>query len=60
VAYAIFIEFERRLKQNNIKFGFSQKLLRKIIEHFLVIKIGDKIIPIKPSEIQQQILKIFE
>jgi len=60
VAYAIFMEFERRLKIKNIQFKFSQKLLRKIIEHFLVVKIGDKIVPIKPSEIQQQILKIFE
>jgi len=60
VSYAIFMEFERRLKLKNIKFNFSQKLLRKIIEHFLAIKIDDKIIPIKPSEIQQQILEIFE
>lgn len=60
VAYAIYMEFERRLKLKNIKFKFSQKLLRKIIEHFFVIKIGDKTIPIRPSEVQQQILKIFE
>ena len=60
VSYAIFMEFERRLKLKGIKFKFSQKLLRKIIEYFLVVKIGDKIIPIKPSEVQQQILKIFE
>jgi len=60
VSYAIFMEFERRLKLKNIKFNVSQKLLRKIIEHFLAVKIDDKTIPIKPSEIQQQILKIFE
>jgi hypothetical protein len=60
VAYAVFMEFERRLKLKNISFKFSQKLLRKIIEYFLVVKIGDKIVPIKPSEIQQQILKIFD
>ena len=60
VSYAIFMEFERRLKLKGIKFKFSQKLLRKIIEYFLVVRIGDKIIPIKPSEVQQQILKIFE
>ena len=60
VAYAVFMEFERRLKAKNIKFKFSQKLLRKIIEYFLVVKIGDKIIPIKPSEVQQKILKIFD
>ena len=60
VAYAVFMEFERKLKLKNISFKFSQKLLRKIIEYFLVVKIGDKIVPIKPSEIQQQILKIFD
>jgi len=60
VAYAVYKEFERRLKFKNISFKFSQKLLRKIIEYFLVVKIGDKIVPIKPSEIQQQILKIFD
>ncbi len=60
VSYAIYKEFERRLKIKNIQFKFSQKLFRKIIEHFLVVKIGDKIVHIKPSEIQQQILKIFE
>nr|WP_226966514.1 transposase [Sulfurimonas sediminis] len=60
VAYAVFMEFERRLKLKGIKFKFSLKLLRKIIEHFLVVKIGDKTIPIKPSKIQQQILKIFD
>jgi len=60
VAYAVFMEFERRLKLKNIKFKFSQKLLRKIIEHFLAVQIEDEIIPIKPSKIQQKILQIFE
>ena len=60
VAYAVYMEFERKLKLKNIKFNFSQKLLRKIIEHFLVVKIGERTIPIKPSKIQQQILKIFD
>jgi len=60
VAYAIFMEFERRLKAKNIKFKFSQKLLRKIIEHLLAVQIGEEIIPIPPSEIQQKIFEIFE
>jgi len=60
VAYAVFMEFERRLEIKKIKFNFSQKILRKIIEHFLAVQIKDEIIPIKPSEIQQKILKIFE
>ena len=39
--------------------GSSQKLLRKIIEHLIAIKIDDEIIPINPSEIQKQILDIL-
>ena len=60
VSYAIYKEFERRLKLHNIKFNFSQKLLRKIIEHFIALKINDEVLPINPSPIQEQILKIFE
>jgi len=60
VSYAIFMEFERRLKNKDIKFKFSQKLLRKIIEHLLAVQIGEDIIPIPPSEIQQKIFQIFE
>ena len=60
VAYAIFMEFERRLKTKNIKFNFSQKLLRKIIEHLLAVEIGQELIQIPPSEIQQKIFEIFE
>jgi transposase len=60
VSYAIYMEFERRLKLKNIKFKFSQKLLRKIIEHFLAVQIGGDIIPIPPSEIQQKLFQIFE
>jgi len=60
VSYAIYKEFERRLKNKNITFHFSQKLLRKIIEHFTALKIDDELLPINPSPIQQQILKIFE
>jgi hypothetical protein len=60
VSYALHKEFERRLKLHNIQFNFSQKILRKIIEHFIALKIDDEIIPINPSPIQKQILKIFE
>ena len=56
VSYAVYKEFERKLKINNVKFNFSQKFLRKIIEHLIAIKIDDEIIPINPSEIQKQIL----
>jgi len=60
VAYAVYVEFERRLKLKSIKFDFSQKFLRKIIEHFIAFKIDDELLPINPSPIQQKILKIFE
>ena len=56
VSYAIYKEFERKLKINDVKFNFSQKFLRKIIEHFMALKIDDEIIPINPSDIQKQIL----
>jgi len=39
-----------------VKFNFSQKFLRKIIEHLIALKIDDEIIPINPSDIQKQIL----
>ena len=39
-----------------MKFNFSQKFLRKIIEHLIALKIDDEIIPINPSDIQKQIL----
>ena len=54
------MEFERRFKLKNIKFKFSQKLLRKIIEYLLVVQIGEEIILIPPSDIQQKIFEIFE
>ena len=60
VSYTVYKEFERRLKLHNIKFRFSQKLLRKIIEHFTALKIDDELLPINPSPIQKQILQIFE
>jgi hypothetical protein len=56
VSYAIYKEFERKLKLNDVKFNFSQKFLRKIIEHLIALKIDDEIIPINPSKIQKQIL----
>lgn len=59
VSYAIYKEFERKLKLNDVKFDFSQKFLRKIIEHIIAVKIDDEIIPINPSEIQKQILDII-
>jgi len=51
---------ERRLKIKGIKFKFSQKLLKKIIEHILAVEIDNEIIPIPPSAIQRKIFEIFE
>jgi len=59
-SYAVYKEFERKLKINNVKFDFSQKLLRKIIEHIIALKIDDEIIPINPSDIQNQILNAIK
>ncbi len=60
VSYSIYKEFERKLRVNNVKFTFSQKFLRKIIEHFIALKIDDEIVPINPSDIQKQILNAME
>ncbi|WP_434580170.1 IS1634 family transposase [Sulfurimonas sp. NW15] len=60
VSYAVYKEFERRLKLHDVRFKFSQKLLRKIIEHITALKIDDELLPINPSPIQKQILDIFE
>ena len=60
VSYAVYKEFERKLKLNNITFDFSQKLLRKIIEHLIAVKIDDEIIPINPSGVQKQILDVIK
>ena len=59
-SYAVYKEFERKLKINNVKFDFSQKLLRKIIKHIIALKIDDEIIPINPSDIQNQILNAIK
>ncbi len=60
VSYTIYKEFERKLKLNDVKFNFSQKFLRKIIEHLIALKIDDEIIPISPSDIQKQILNAIK
>ena len=60
VSYAIYKEFERKLKGNDIKFDFSQKFLRKIIEHLIAVKIDDELVPINPSNIQKQILDAIQ
>jgi len=55
VSYAIYKEFDTKLKEKNIKFKFSQKLLRDIIKHMFAVKVGDKLIYLKFEEIQQKV-----
>ena len=55
VSYAIYKEFDSKLKENKLKFKFSQKLLRDIIKHMFAMKIGDKLMYLKFEDIQQQV-----
>ena len=55
VAYALFREFERKMKENNITFDFSQKLLRDIISHMYALNIEGKLLYLKFDEIQQMV-----
>ena len=55
VSYAIYKEFDSKLKEKNIKFKFSQKLLRDIIKHMFAMKAGDKLIYLKFEEVQQKV-----
>lgn len=55
VSYAIFKEFDSKLKENDIKFKFSQKLLRDIIKHMFALTTNGKLIYLKFDEIQQQV-----
>ena len=55
VAYAIYMEFERKLQQNNIALPFSRKILKDLIKHIFAIKIDDETIPLNLSEVQQKI-----
>jgi len=53
VAYALFKEFERKLKENSITFDFSGKLLRNIIAHMYALNIDGKLLYLKFDDIQQ-------
>ena len=55
VSYAIYMEFERKLKLNNIRLPFSRKILRDLIKHIFAIKFNNKTIPLNLLDIQQQI-----
>jgi len=55
VSYAIYKEFERKLKLGNVKFNFSQKLLRDIIKHMFALNINGTLIHLSFDEIQQTV-----
>jgi transposase len=56
VSYAIYKEFERKLKIHDVKFEFSQKLLRDIIKHMMAIETNGELVYLKFDEIQQSVL----
>jgi transposase len=56
VSYALYKEFERKLKINGVTFEFSQKLLRDIIKHMMAIKINGELMYLIFDEIQQSVL----
>ncbi len=56
VAYAVYKEFERKLKLKDVKFDFSQKLLRDIIKHMFAINRNNKLLHLKFDEIQQLVV----
>jgi hypothetical protein len=56
VSYAIYKEFERKLKIHGVKFEFSQKLLRDIIKHMMAIKTNGELVYLKFDDIQQSVL----
>jgi len=58
VSYAIHKEFERRLKQRDIKFDFSQKLLRDIIKHMFALNRNNKFLHLKFDEVQQLVFDV--
>ncbi len=55
VSYAIYKEFERRLKLKGIEFDFSQKLLRDIIKHMFALRQNGELIYLKFDDIQQKV-----
>jgi hypothetical protein len=56
VSYALYKEFERKLKINGVTFEFSQKLLRDIIKHMMAIKTNGEVVYLKFDEIQKSVL----
>ena len=55
VSYAIYKEFERRLKLHKISFNFSGKLLRDIIKHMYALNVDGKLLYLKFDDVQQMV-----
>lgn len=55
VSYAIYKEFEAKMKEANVQFNFSQKLLRDIIKHMFALNMNGNFVYLKFDEIQQKV-----
>jgi hypothetical protein len=55
VSYAVYKEFDSKLKEKNISLGFSQKLLRDIIKHMFAIRSNGQLLYLKFDDIQQRV-----
>jgi len=53
VSYAIYRDFTLKIKKLNLK--ISRKIIRDLIKHIFGLKVANKIIPLKLSNIQQKI-----
>ncbi len=60
VSYAIYKEFERKLKKSKTKFDFSEKLLRDIIKHMYAININGELLYLKFDDIQQMVFEAIK
>ncbi len=55
VAYAIYIEFEKRTRDIKLELNTSYKIIRELIKHTYAIKINSQTYPLKLSSIQQKL-----
>jgi hypothetical protein len=55
VSYAVYKEFESKMKEANVEFHFSQKLLRDIIKHMFALNINGELVYLKFDEVQQKV-----
>jgi hypothetical protein len=60
VSYAVYKEFESKIKEANVEFHFSQKLLRDIIKHMFAINVNGELVYLKFDEIQQKVYEAIK